>query len=90
MAGFNEGGMHFIHYHKRDKEFDDDTMHFCRSTPNHTVKNKKPVQSEEIIMYRGKRYKVVSLDSDVNKKVTPSLFECQRKKKKSKNRNNKK
>lgn len=75
MARFNEGGMHYVYYHRRDKEFDDD-INFI-SIPTKKIKPKQA----EIISYKGKMYQVVSVDEDGNKRVIPYNIRKKKKKK---------
>lgn len=78
MSRFNEGGMHFVSYHRRDKEFDEDTKYASK-------KHNQPKQQEhkkEIISYKGKMYQVVKEDEDGNKTVIPYNPRNKRKKRK--------
>ena len=73
MSRTNEGGMHFVSYHRKNKEFDNDTAFAIRN------KN-KPKQFDDIIYHNGKRYRVIDVDEEGNKTVVP----CKREQKKDK------
>lgn len=72
MSRINEGGMHFVSYHRRNKEFDDDTAYAIRNKT-------KPKQFDEIIYHNGKQYRVIDVDEEGNKTVVP--YKRKRKKK---------
>lgn len=65
MSRFNEGGMHYILYHRRNKEFDDDTNFVI------SKKSKMLNKPKQIIYYKGKKYLVIREDKDGNKTVIP-------------------
>ena len=80
MSRVNEGGMHYVTYHRRDTEFDTDNAFAPKNKLQHSPK----IEHKEIIIYKGKKYEVVSQDKDGNKIVIP--YQYNKRKNKSKNK----